>query len=108
MNTATRALVAFVAPLLLAGTAVAATAASASTVPGAAEATPASVCASVGGELYEDQDGGGDCYYDTIDLAVEASLSAVCGSSPLISRLPANGVSPTASTSFYCQPGLIN
>lgn len=108
MNTATRALVAFVAPLLVTGTAMAATAGSASAAPGTVEATPASVCASVAGELYEDRDGGWDCYYDKIDAAVEASLAAVCGSSPVVSRLPANGVVPTASTSFYCQAGLIN
>jgi len=108
MNTATRALVAFVAPLLVAGTAVAATAASASAAPGTVEATPASVCASVSGELYEDQDGGWDCSYDKIDAAVEAALAAVCGGSPVVSRLPANGVVPTATTSFYCQAGLIN
>ena len=108
MNTATRALVAFFAPLLVAGTAVAATAASASAAPGPVEATPASVCAAVGGDYADYEGGAWDCYYPAIDTASEGSLAAVCGTIPEVLRLPDNGVVGSASTTFYCPPVLIN
>ena len=76
MNTATRALVAFFAPVLVAGTAVAATAASASAAPGTVEATPASVCAALGGDYADYEGGSWDCYYPDIDAASEGSLAA--------------------------------
>ncbi len=107
MNTATRTLVAFFAPVLVAGTAVAATAASASASPGTVEATPASVCAALHGDFADYDHGSWDCYYPDIDAAGEASLAAVCGTTPEIHRLPANGVVTSSPTMFYCLPGLI-
>ncbi len=108
MNTATRALAAFFAPVLVVGTAVAATAASASAAPGTLEATPASVCAAQHGDFAEYDDGSWDCYYQDISAASEGSLAAVCQGTPEVHRLPDNGVVTSASTTFYCLPALIN
>ena len=108
MNTATRVLVAFVAPLLVAGAAVDVTAVSASAAPGSVEATPASVCASVGGDYADYEGGGWDCYYPAIDTVSEDSLATLCGTTPELLRLPDNAVVGSASTTFYCPPVLIN
>ena len=109
MNTATRALVAFFAPVLVAGTAVAATSASASAAPGTVEATPASVCGAQPHSDFADYgDGSWDCYYEAIDATSESSLAAVCAGTTEVHSFPANGVVTSSSTTFYCVPALIN
>jgi hypothetical protein len=109
MHTATRALVAFFAPVLVVGTAVAATSASASAAPGTVEATPASVCGALPhGDFAEYDDGSWDCYYEDIDATSEGSLAALCAGTTQVHSFPANGVVTSPSTTFYCVPALIN
>ena len=89
MNTATRALVAFFAPVLVVGTAVAATSVSASAAPGTVEATPASVCGALpDGDFAEYGDGSWDCYYEDIDATSQSSLAAVCAGTTEVHSLP--------------------
>ena len=94
MNTATRALVAFFAPVLVAGTAVAATAASASAAPGTVEATPASVCGALGGDYADYEGGSWDCYYPAIDAASEGPLAAAVRDHSEVHPFPPTGWSP--------------
>ena len=110
MNTATRALVAFFAPVLVVGTAVAATSASASAAPGTVEATPASVCGALPHGDFADYDDGKLGLLLRGHRRDERGLprGRLCRHDPRSTAFPANGVVTSPSTTFYCVPALIN
>jgi hypothetical protein len=108
MKTATRALSALTAPVLVAGLALAVSGAPASAAPGSTAPSPYSACQALGGQLDDYGDGSWECSYAAQAGAerYDPSLVAVCGTTPSAYILDNGLVVPTID--FYCPPALIS